>query len=115
MTTRQNQALALIGRDGLSVDQTADAMQCSRSAVEKLLARARVRLGARNLVQAVYLAAKQGAICLLVAAVFLAGSGSDVSLWRRQSRRRRQDDCLSMVATGRVKGLRMQELWPPRS
>lgn len=87
VTTRQNEALALIGRDGLSVDQTADAMHCSRSAVEKLLARARVRLGARNLVQAVYLAAKQGAICLLVGAVVAAGTGSDASLWRRQGRR----------------------------
>lgn len=86
MTTRQNQALALIGRDGLSVDQTADAMHCSRSAVEKLLARARVRLGARNLVQAVYLAAKQGVICLLVGILCAVGNVPDASLWRRPVR-----------------------------
>ena len=113
-TPHQRRALHLVAT-GHTVGKTADIMHLSRSAVEKLLARARVKLGARNVTHAVYLAAKQGVICLLVGAVVAAGSGSDVSLWRRQSRRRRQDEAVSMAATGRVRGLRMQELWPPRS
>lgn len=84
-THQQTTALQHIAH-GLSVDQTADAMGISRSAVEKLLARARVKLGARNITQAVYLAAKRGIICLLVGAVFSAGGSPDASLWRRQAR-----------------------------
>ncbi len=84
-TAHQSRALQHIA-NGLSVDQTADAMHLSRSAVEKLLARARAKLGARNITQAVYLAAKQGVICLLVGVLFGVGSNPDASLWRRPVR-----------------------------
>lgn len=88
MTTQhQRRALHLVAT-GSTVDQTADAMHLSRSAVEKLLARARVKLGASNAAHAVYLAAKQGIISALVAALFFAGMSPDASLWRRQPVRR---------------------------
>ena len=89
MTPQQRKALHLVAT-GNSYDQTADSMTLSRSAVEKLLARARQAMGARNITHAVYLAAKRGIISVLVAAVFASGMSPDASLWRRQVRVARQ-------------------------
>lgn len=103
----QRRALRLVAT-GHTVEQTARAMHLSRSAVEKLLARARVKLGARNVTHAVYLAAKQGIISALVAALFFAGMSPDSAIWRREQRSRRRDEyAMSRGRTGAIKGTQM--------
>lgn len=106
-TPHQRRALHLVAT-GHTVDETAHAMHLSRSAVEKLLARARGKLGARNVTHAVYLAAKHGIISALVAALFFAGMSPDASLWRRQHRSRRRDEyAMTQGRTGAIKGTQM--------
>lgn len=69
LTPRQTKALQLIG-EGFSIDQAADEMHVSKSTLEKHLAGAKDRLNARNLRNAVYLAAKRGLIILCCISVY---------------------------------------------
>lgn len=89
LTQRQEQALYIVA-SGYSIDECAYMMQVSRSNVEKLLQKAKVKLEAANLRNAIYKAAKAGLIVLCCLAIL------DAEEVRRVSRSGRRE--LSSVA-----------------
>ena len=68
LTQRQEQALFIVA-SGYSIDECAEIMSISRSAVEKLLQKAKIKLEAVNLRHAIYRAAKIGVIAFCCFAV----------------------------------------------
>lgn len=69
LTPRQTKALQLVA-EGFSVDEAAEEMHVSKSTLEKHLSDARERLNARNLRNAIYLAAKRGLIVWCCVALY---------------------------------------------
>lgn len=65
ISKRGVEALKLVG-SGQNIDRTADAMGISRSTVEKHLFKVKHQLGAKNLMNAVYIAAKGGLILIVI-------------------------------------------------
>lgn len=92
LTHKQREALRLVS-EGNSVDQAAALMCVSKSTVEKHLKDARRRLYARNLRNAIYLAAKHGLIVLCCVSVY------DVDESRRpvRTRLRRRGDKIELI------------------
>lgn len=87
LSPRQKKALKFIG-EGRSIDQAAEDMHVSKSTLEKHLKVAKEKLGARNLRNAVYIAAKRGLIILCCVSIYNADDArrtGRVRLRRRDS------------------------------
>ena len=71
LTVRQKQAVEIVA-NGYTLDECADIMHISRSGVEKLLQKAKVKLKAVNLTNAIYIACRTGLIAFCCVAVLNA-------------------------------------------
>lgn len=83
--------------EGNNLDRTADKMGISRSTVEKHLFKVKHQLNAKNLMSAIYIAAKSGLIIALIQVTSFNTYDSNFERRRVLSRKREQEVFLIMA------------------